>query len=55
MNTIHHVFLSLWLAAVRYELAIARSTGRDPAHVAALSQQVTDIEGDIHRLEVRYG
>jgi hypothetical protein len=43
--------IMLWLAEL--ELTIARSTGRDPRHVAQLSEDATKWQGCLQRLEIQ--
>lgn len=38
---------------MRYGLAIAASTGRNPDAVAAKRRDISSIEGHVHRLQVR--
>ena len=46
-------FYRFILAMMRYELAIGRSTGRNPATLAGLSVAIRDMERDLQLLEMR--
>ncbi len=57
LDTLHECLLRFCLWWMRFDLALARSTGRSPDNVAQLSMDVVRMETDLHRLRlnrVRY-
>ncbi len=53
MNPILRIFYAFLLAWTRIDIQIARSTGRNPAHILRLRQDEDDYERAICRLELR--
>lgn len=53
MNQLYLAFLRFSLWQMRFDLAIAQATGRNPASISTLRCDITRMETDLLRLEIR--
>lgn len=51
MNTILRLFYSFMLAWLRFDLAVARSTGRNPANIQQLQREISEYERLLFQLD----
>jgi hypothetical protein len=55
MKTFELWFYRQMLWFMKYDLAIARSTGRDPKDIAQIIGDIQNMEGSLLRLEINHG
>ena len=52
LDDLHESLLEFCLWWLRFDLSLARSTGRNPGNVAEISMDVVRMETDLHRLRL---
>lgn len=54
MSALMRFFYLSSLAMLRFDLAIARSTGRNPEDIAKITGDIQSMEGSLLRLEINH-
>lgn len=55
MKLIDRMFLKFCLWQMQAELKIGSSTGMNPHYLSGLKQAITDMQGDLLKLEINHG